>query len=176
MRLWTFQPPLAATLLRDGATWRCRPEMSSFWELDDFRRSYLWLVEEMEKRIPKPRTVRLPIWAWYINHGKNQKPDRRRKSFNREGDNVLLQLEIPKEEVLLSSFDSWHAVLNNVPLISEEEWEKDFEKASLKSDAMGESEKLQTWKTIFSPAPEEDFVQACFWEIRPEYLMKIYQK
>lgn len=92
-----------------------------------FMESYTWMINQMSKRL-KNYNNEYPVWLWL---------DYRNVSFANimKGDWVFLEVNIPKEEVLLSNFDAWHVVLNeghfyddeNV-MTKEESWECIFEK------------------------------------------------
>ncbi|UYZ73367.1 DUF3841 domain-containing protein [Moraxella bovis] len=55
------------------------------------------------------------MWAWYHAHGANKpKPDLRKSGHLPKGERgVRIEFTLPKERVLLSNFDGWHAVLND---------------------------------------------------------------
>lgn len=170
MRLWTLQPSAIADQVESGERFSCDPTIAECYNLDEqFRASYHWLVAEMSPLIPRPEGVELPIWAWAKNYGLNQKPDRRRLLFsNYSKDDAILELEVPDGLVLLSDFDEWHSVLNNCPIQSDEEWELEPDRE------FSEAEKLESWKQVFA-VESKDFVQACFWTIEPEYLVKVHR-
>lgn len=168
MKLWSLQPNLVAAQILSGEPFTCDPELSNFVGLDDFIRSYAWLMGEMELQIPRPEHVLSPVWAWYKNYGANTKPDRRRQMFKGyDGLDSILELEVPSNEVLLTDFDDWHAVLNNCEIVSDEEWYANQDREYTAE------EKAATWQRIFE-VEEKDFVQACVWEIKPEHLVKVH--
>lgn len=170
MRLWTLQPSAIADRVESGERFVCDPALAECYNLDDqFRASYHWLIGEMTPTIPQPDGVELPIWAWAKNYGISQKPDRRRMLFNSYSkDDAILELEVPDGLVLLSDYDDWHFVLNNCPIQSDEEWEIDPDRE------FSEAEKFESWKQVFS-TESKGFVQACFWFIEPEYLVKVHR-
>lgn len=170
MRLWSFQPVEVADQLRAGQSFRCDPSLAECYNLDDeFRNAYHWLVGEMDARMERPAGVELPIWAWRRSYGREAKPDLRRMAFNsaEHRESALLELEVPEELVLLSGFVSWHSVLNDFPERSDSEWESDPDRV------FSEEEKIASWQRIFETAQTEDFVQATFWEILPDYLRSV---
>lgn len=87
---------------------------------------------------------------------------------NYSKDDVILELEIPDSEVLLSDYDDWHFVLNNWELITEEEFEADEDKE------YSQEEIEATWPRVFSIETKR-YVQACIWEIRPEHVVKVHR-
>ena len=81
-----------------------------------FDEAYAWYVDQAKKRIENWIETR-PIWVW------TEKPDLRSwktsqsSSCAQINQYVLLTLEIPNDQILLSNFDLWHFVLNghNIP-------------------------------------------------------------
>ena len=71
-----------------------------------YRLAYQWMRGEYERRIPGASGAPL-VWAWARF--------RRRELIEQlgtEGTHVLTTLRVPRERVLLSDFEDWHAVLN----------------------------------------------------------------
>ena len=169
MRLWSFQPKEIADELCSGARFICDPELSAHYgPYEEFRRAYDWLMVEMEERIPRPAGVELPVWAWARNHGEIRKPDRRRMLFSHYAkSDVILELDVPDELVVLSDFDDWHAILNGVPIMSEEEWISSWDRE------FSEEEIRESWKKVLS-VEHKEFVQACLWTIEPEWLVQVH--
>lgn len=173
MRLWSFQTTEMVEKLRDGKTLFCNPMFSTFFEDREFLRSYSWIVEQMENRVPKPEDAVWPIWAWHTQHGLQKKPDRRRYMFRDYSDkDSIVEFEIPESEVLLSDFDDWHNVLNNFPILSEREFEEWTPRDSEGYPIVSEEFKTESWKKIFHTTG--DFVQACVWSIPPESVIKVH--
>jgi len=105
----------------------------------------------------------------------------RRAEFNNYvGENVVIELEIPDDEVLLSDHENWHCVLNDWYLhdVNDEEgkWEEnDAWFDNLPSDVK-ESVKRNSWEKIFDKDETDndwDFVQATFWELRVEQVKNV---
>lgn len=170
MRVWSIQPVEIAERVEAGERFLCDPELAVCYNLDDsFQQAYRWLVGEMGQRIPRPEDVQLPIWAWHRSYGKQVKPDRRRSLFREYGkENAILELGIPDELVLLTDFEDWHAVLNNCPIITDEEYEADPDRE------FSRQETEMTWQQLFS-VDDKEFVQACFWSIEPEQLIRVHR-
>ena len=179
MTLWTIQPlSLYEKLLVQG-TLHCDPESKGFWGLDsmEFRTAYDWLVEQMKSRVGlPPKGVQYPFWAWALLDGVSKKPDLRRTEFKYEvGENVVLELEIPDTDVLLSDEVNWHYVLNGWYLHDvndkEDKWEEtDAWFDSLPADTKN-SVKRTSWERIFDKDDTDNgwkFVQATFWELQAE--------
>ena len=184
MTLWTIQPLcLYKNLLARGIL-HCDPEKEGFWGLDydEFRNAYDWIAEQMKLRIGlPPKGVHYPFWAWALIDGVSKKPDLRRIEFNNYvGENVIMELEVPDNDVLLSDEVNWHYVLNDWYLhdVNDEEgkWEEnDAWFDNLPSDVK-ESVKRNSWEKIFDKDETDndwDFVQATFWELRVEQVKNI---
>jgi hypothetical protein len=171
MKLWSLQPKEVADALERGEPYICTPKLAEYYEEEDsFRLAYDWLVSEMELSIPKPDGVTLPAWAWFRHYGVNTKPDRRFLMFNSYAlsDYVILELEVPEDEVLLSGFDDWHLVLGDSPIFTEEQYrEDDYPEHT-------EAEKRESWRRIFE-IENVEFVQACVWQIKPEHVVKLHR-
>jgi len=177
MKLWTIQPLCVYEKLLEQGNLHCDPDCDGFWGnvSKEFMSAYNWLVGQMEARVgPSPMGVRYPFWAWALIDGVSKKPDLRRVEFNGfVGEHVILELEIPEADVLLSDEENWHYVLGNWYLHdvhgSEGEWEEaDAWFDNLPPDEQ-ESVRRKSWEKIFDKdAPDNDweFVQACFWELR----------
>lgn len=169
MKLWTLQPYDAVETLTAGEAYQCIPELATFYDDSAFVASYDWLSAHMSKSISNPNNIRWPIWAWARNYGEAVKPDRRRSMFNNyDSEDVILELAVPDELVLLSDFDDWHYVLNGCEFISDADFYADEERVYT------QEEKEATWLKIFN-VDSKPFVQACIWEIRPEYLIKVHR-
>ena len=83
---------------------------------------------------------------------------------------TLLTIDVPEKHILLSDFDYWHFVLNDIPL----RFSKDG-----KIENCSETEKLKSWEKIFDITyrieGDEDTpmsTQAVLWEIKKEWLIK----
>ena len=126
MLVWSKQPLSLYEKLLAQSTLHCDPESEGFMEIDslEFRNAYDWLVEQMKFRVgPPPPNVQYPFWAWALLDGKPiKKPDLRRPEFNHSGtvgEHVVLELEIPDTNLLLSDEVNWNYVLNNKYLHNE---------------------------------------------------------
>ena len=182
MILWTFQPIEIWNLIRETGTYRCDPAKCSMPEFAD---AYQWLIRQMEQRIgPRPNGVEYPVWAWYMQNGKQRKPDLRSERWGYgqgDEDYVCIELEIPDEQVLLSDFDDWHAVLNNWILTDSME-ESDRLEVYLESLPPNEQKAFRehNWEQVLLPAPAEvapsddgKWVQATFWELRKDMVRDV---
>lgn len=164
-----------------GENYSCDPELSELYTNDwGFKEPYHWISSQLNSLEEAPSGVTLPIWAWHTNYGQQRKPDRRKEMFNNYPKlDVIMELEVPDRIVLLSDFDDWHCVLNDFPIFSEEEqkqdeagtWSAGYDEWDI--PIYTEEFKHNSWQRVFNA--DGDFVQACFWQIKPEYLVKIHR-
>lgn len=142
--------------------------------IDDFKDSYRWMVEQMKNRIGNPPDdVTFPMWAWYQWEGKRKRPDMRTHGYgwgDRGTPIVLMTMDVPDEQVLLSDFDYWHVVLNDGELII----------PYIENAVYTKEEKRKSWENIFDITCPYDkdrtmglSTQATMWEIRKEWLIKV---
>lgn len=169
MRLWSLQPESIIQRLKEGIPYHCDPSMSELLEDESFLKAYKWLTTQMETKTSKPPDkVTFPVWAWAKSNGKTKKPDKRTLMFNKyPKDYRIIELEVDESRILLSDFDLWHNVLNSFPILTDEEYDKEI------YNLMSINEVEETWEQIFNITAVND-IQACFWEIRPEDVIKIY--
>lgn len=170
MLLWTIQHRAAyERLLKTGIM---RADEHHLFCGDDFPHAYQWIADQMSKRIGQPpRDVHYPVWAWYQWEGIRKRPDMRshRRYTPRGEPIVLLTIDVPDTEVMLSDFDMWHFVLSDDYLpLSEEDERLDFT----------QEEKLISWNHIFEIDTRTQYwdtpksTQATFWELRQEWILK----
>jgi len=196
MKLWTIQHQEAYKQLRKNGVLYANEEYL-FCE-DDFRHAYDWMSLELSKKDVMPEGIRYPIWAWYQWEGKRKKRDMRGSGFSTRGDPIVqLEIEIPDEKVLLSDFELFHFVLNNLYMASTEEEDEQFQKwIESKGIKYGDwrcdesqNEELQivkrkiveSWAGIFDLTKEDDdwlygknedkSIQAVFWELREDQII-----
>lgn len=165
--LWTIQHADAwVALERDGVL---RADSRRGWT--EFRFAYDWMAEQMGKRIgPPPDGVPVPLWAWYQWEGRRGPRDLRQSGYAPRGTPMVqIEFEIEESRVLLSDFDRWHTVLGggylavdgqdeqSCPL--EASWERVFD--------------LDHWTPDWDTPPEEQSIQATFWELRLPQVRKV---
>ncbi len=184
MKLWTLQPLTILNEIAATGTYRYKKELSyNLTKQNALTNEYQWLMEEMEQRIGhKPEGVEYPIWAWHTWKGKQQSPDTNSAAFlQRNEDKVLLTLEIPEKEVVLTDFDAWQYVLNGGYVPSHEDIEQ-FEEIQNHIDSLDENELNRfiqsSWKNVFQTTRIDTaeyqrgyFIQATFWEIKKDYIL-----
>ena len=149
---------------------------------DDFRAAFDWIRAEARRRLPAA-AGRYPLWAWarmpradlvtFVSRCARWEPG-----------SVFLTARVPRERVLLSLFDDWHAVLNGVPAFPDDvdagtvdDWFDRLSKAvpgwmlpgrgwtGWPAELRGELER--SWARIFAvdAAPRRAWVQATVEEI-----------
>lgn len=108
-------------------------------ELAMFPEAYKWMMGQMAKRLPRYNGQAGPIWVW------NRRVNRNERALLPKGSKgVILKLNIPCQDILWSSFEDWHFILNKVPItFDEKEWMK-FEKLDFP-----EKEVKATWERLF---------------------------
>lgn len=171
MILWTIQHKNVYEKMKERGFIRADERYLIFDGL--FKKSYLWMAEQMRKRIGEaPEGVIFPIWAWYQWEGKRKRLDMRQHSWGwgKKGTPiVLLTIDVPEDCVLLSDFDYWHVVLSDGDII--------FPYSETK--VYSQAEKQRSWENIFDIScsyDEEEHellsTQATLWEIKQEWVVK----
>jgi hypothetical protein len=183
MRLWTVQDKAAYDDLCKKGVLHCDKALVEWVKDDFFKRSYDWLVSEMRERIGEsPDGVEYPIWAWYLLSGKNVKPDFRRMEFrNYEGEQYIIEVEIPDEDVLLSDEEMWHLILNDgyfAKGAGKIDGGTEFDEDDAWFDSLPPDEqecvKHESWKKVFDKnCCPWDFVQETFWELRKDQVVSV---
>lgn len=152
MILWTIQNAIVYEKMNQTGVLRADKE----YIVDDFfLDSYLWMSGQVKKRISNPPNgVTLPVWAWYQWEGKRKRPDMRVHGRNwgeKGAPIVLLTIDVPENQVLLSDFDSWHYVLNNLEIADPDDEEAESSK----------EKKQHSWEKIFCcPTDSEEYSQS----------------
>lgn len=136
-----------------------------------FPKSYKWLTSQLNLKIENPNNRLCPMWGWF-QYGEKIEPTTKEYDLLEKGTiGYKFTLEIPDNEVVLSDFDLWHFVLNNWPIFEDEnKYDEDLE--------LSTKEIEKTWNFIFDlnfgdQSSDEKYIQANFWEIKPEYVISI---
>jgi len=177
VKLWTIQPFILYEKLLEQGVLHCDPDCEGFWgkESQEFMTAYDWLMDQMEARVgPPPAGVRYPIWAWALIDGVSKKPDLRRTEFNGfVGEHVILELEVPDADALLSDEVNWHYVLGSYYLHDVHDSDGKWEEVDAWFDGLPPDEQAsvmrKSWEKVFNKDDADnawEFVQACFWELR----------
>ncbi len=188
MLLWTIQPYCVYELLRLKGIYRCNPELSSFLDTEEFVNAYEWISKKMKEKIGNsPEGVKYPVWAYYCVEGEHKRPDMRKIAFKVDKKSVLLEIEIPDSDVLLTDHTLWHCTLNDsinykanyIDDISDEEWERLTEiEEDYYNSLSKENQRLykeKSWeKVICSKKHNLKYVQATFWELKKSQIRKVW--
>lgn len=182
MTLWTIQPEEVYKNIMEKGVYRCDYNKSGmkYWQ-----QQYDWLVLQMMKRIgEKPLGVEYPVWAWYQWTEKRKKPDLRNERWGNgwKGERfVLMEIEIPDKDVLLSDFDAWSIILNN-GLLSNSEAENNALEAEYYKLSEIDQKKMKSinWEGVFDLTKvnnewmrKGESIQATFWELRKEQIRNV---
>lgn len=176
LKLWTVRPETDYFILEKQGAYSTDEHLVFQHRLIPYR----WIAQKLAEKVPAPMGITLPIWAWYRAHGLQRiKPDLRKKGHLSQGERgVRIEFEVPENQVLLSSFDGWHAVLNNHCFtLTDEEYEF-YENLEMNMSAKEfQKVKQATWDKIFDlsllPDPNIYEVQAVLWQIKLEWVKKV---
>ncbi len=171
MILWSVQHRAAYEELLKTGTLRANEDF--IWK-DVFQKSYHWMCRQMKERIGEsPKGVRYPVWAWYQYEGKRKRPSMRklRKRYGNPGTPlVVLTIDVPDDNVLLSDFGYWHHVLNDVHMVFPFDVDVHYP----------QDVKEKSWENIFDITCSFDdgettviSTQATMWEIKKEWVQKV---
>lgn len=163
-----------------------------------FKDPYTWMAEQMRKRLPDPPKEDLfPIWVWKKWSSYSDKPDLRCSHLlHPKTPGILLELDVPEEDVLLSDFDDWHSILNRGPnSATEKEWDDFYIKAGkiLGDTPVGIFDEgypkelkdivLESWENIFDLTTPRDptwkgavhpeQIQGCMWKLQVHHITNI---
>lgn len=116
------------------------------------------------------------------------KPDRRLNAF-KDSKNDLIHFRIPLERLLLTDFDAWHCVLNDMPCppASSVSWsDKQWNDWFTESDKWSHERIASSWlnciitgsddallRTLRSKS-QPAFIQATCWYLKPDDVIKVY--
>lgn len=147
-----------------------------------FQKCYDWMTRKMIEKIGEPPTdnIHYPIWAWYQWEGKRKRRDLRCSGYAERGTSLVqLTIEVEDKDFLLSDFDAWHMVLNNMYLADNE---RDFDKFYRETNVDSQKEIEKSWDKIFDlerytpnwDTPiEKKSIQATLWKIEMKQVKKV---
>lgn len=104
VRLVTIQAAPAYEVLRRTG----RLEVDASLAEPEFATAYGWMIDQMNRRLATP-TPSTPVWLWARTSRRSLWAD---VQAGGDHDEVLMQVTVPRGDVLLSDFDGWHNVLN----------------------------------------------------------------
>lgn len=178
MKIWTIQNEEFCNKLTQSG------KIESNWEaIDlDYAFAYEWICQQMSQRIGYKMRVP-PIWVWYKYGGIHKKPDMRHSGYLPKGTKgVCIELEVEREDVLLSQFEMWNWILNQeyVPYDNREYCKIIQRKVQ---NALTHSEVMASWSRIFDLTfGAEEFwggvtarwIQGCLPSIKLDWVKKVY--
>lgn len=116
------------------------------------------------------------------------RPDRRLNAF-KDSKNDLIHFRIPLERLLLTDFDAWHCVLNDMPCppASSESWSnKQWDEWFASTDKWSHERIVSSWSNCIITGSDDvilealrsksqpAFIQATCWYLKPEDVIKVY--
>jgi len=182
IRLYTAQTQIVLDVIeRDGVS-RVKREYIQKKYGDQtwvFGQAYAFFAEHAPKYVSRPDGAESGIWCfcdWHL-------------AIAGAGC-VLIELEVPRDQVVLFDSRIWNRMLNLNYVGSSEKDEQAFEQRianmGLKSSAEAFStafyptvkrEILQSWQRLFESAADcpEEYLQAGLWELRKEWIVSVRQ-
>ena len=192
--LWTIQPQIVYNeLIEKGifkSKWRFSNCNYGIHGIDEtFDRCYKWLIEKLKDKIGFPdEDLELPIWAYHTINNSRKRPDMRFHGINVRKPYVLLELDVPDNEVVLLDSDDWTCILNDFPLVyCHNEYEYDVIHEWLDNLPQDEYNKfkIDSWDKVFDMTilenADKDWIsthrdiEAVFWAIKKEYIKKVWK-
>ncbi|MDO4226213.1 DUF3841 domain-containing protein [Neisseria sp.] len=176
IKLWTVRPASDFAILQKQGVYTADER----YVMPERMEAYQWMSRRLAEKTPAPAGVRFPLWAWYHAHGsKRPKPDLRKRGHLEKGEKgVRIEFLMPETDVLLSSFDGWHAVLNNHFFsLDDQEYEHHENMENKLSAADLQQAKEKSWLRIFDlnliPNPAIYEIQAVFWQLDLASVVKV---
>lgn len=162
MKAWTIQSTNAfAALNRDGVLFCDTSRTALYLDGEDstaFVSACKWMMDQMVARmaVRRPEKAAFPLWAW-VQVGSYKKEYHPSGNQYEHGKSVLLTLDVPDDEILLSDFDIWNCVLNGFSTGAEKElsWERVFDLDKRDKD--------------FPTMKRNRKIQGTLWQIRSEW-------
>ncbi len=178
MDLWIIRNAAECEILkRDG-----RLTANEQWIPQEYRQAYRWMATQLAVRVGQPpQGCHYPLWAWYQWSGpRRERPDLRSRAHLPTGQRgVRIAFKADPQQVLLSDFDRWHAVLNQQYLSKNDYDARDFEQKFENKGKYNNARKLmlirKSWEKIFDVEPLckssrehalQFSIQAVLWELR----------
>ncbi len=172
MRLYTIQPKEVWKQIQNENVFICDKSKSYYLDGKDktninFVKGYQWLAKQMTDRIGNPDNIEYPVWAWYKRNDFNEYPNLNDLGFGEKEPLLVIELEIPKNQVLLSDFEEWHCVLND-------DFCWDCSKSDFDNDIWipTNPDKEKSWEHIFEIS-NSSFVQATFWKVTKDMVVSV---
>ena len=186
MLLWTRQPTkLYEEILRTG---KYTFDKTKEPMRNDYEQAYLWLEEQMKSvGIVRKNPDDPLVWAWHTYACEHICPPLDNVDvWTYPRDEVMLEVEVPDDQVMLSDFDKWHDVLNNWYCnsgLNEDDFDREMDWFELLPLKKQEVVKKESWKRIFDTtrfyngwASNGYYVQATFFGLTKDQIRRVYRK
>jgi hypothetical protein len=194
MKIWSIQSEKAWSVLeKTGHLVGTRRHGSK-----TFQKPYAWMRQQVLLRVgPPPKKNAMPLWGWFQwQDAERKKPDLRsvRHHWGPPGRYVLIECDLPDQNVVLSDYDMWHIPLNEGYIGKDDADDERFEEKLKKINAQHglpwppllDKERTDSWVRVLDLTWGEEHgshplnkksIQACFWEIRREQVktFKLFQ-
>lgn len=181
MKLWHIMPKeVYDKTIRVNKPYICDIYKSKYicdirYDNEKFQNAYFWMANQLNKKINNNNKIEYPVWAWYKYKGRRQMPnpfDNYFKGFFDSDELVILELEIDDKEVVLSDIHKWNDFcLNNKPDLKTSD---EFTLYDESDEAIKLNMLHKSWHNIFDISKSK-YIQACFWELKPENVVRVYQ-
>ncbi|CAH2212725.1 DUF3841 domain-containing protein [Tepidibacter aestuarii] len=183
IKLWTRQHKNILDDLEENGIYRVKEEYIK-QKLDTITPFYLkiykWYAKEGSKIVEKPKEVNYPIWLSTTNDLMLQPTE----------DTVVLELEVDKENVIITDQEKWGYVVNYWYIPLDREDERKHNEELKKYGISDESELFMSDKGNFYPLLRDktkkswnrlfdnnirlcELTQATLWEIKKEWIVNI---
>lgn len=193
MRIYTIQRiELYEDLLHNGIAY-CDRESKMCC---DYRFQYDWMAGQMRKRVGMPifEGIKYPLWVWqqYSSRKKTKPPMSPHDIPFRQEEAVMLELDVPEDQVLLSDFALWGLPLLNWGIYGKREDKQlckecdEYEKIHGKCNQMTDYPEsirfkiVESWDQIFNFDIRDPYIvtsrrqnrciQGTIWYLRKEWL------
>lgn len=198
MILWTIQPRKLYEEIMETGSYAFDATKNPF--RNDYEEAYAWIEQAMSDRgIRRNHTSDPLVWAWHTWDGAHRLPqlndeylwsddpmwrnsEHEKDSHGR--DEVLLEIEVPDDQVLLSDYDAWHFVLNEGYYgEARSDDEADAEWKWFATLPANEQKQLMeaSWLKIFNISRVENdtrgsvnYIQATFFGLKKEQILHAY--
>jgi len=183
IKVWTRQDKRVLEVLKTEGTYRCKSnyideKMENF--SDYYKKLYQWYSHKAKEIVPKPdASIEYPVWVSI---------DEDLQLQHTEG-TVILVMEVPAEQVLITDMEKWGYVVNFFYLPYDHE-DADAHDKELKRFGIGDEASLimgdkgnfypllkrkieQSWNRLFEPYKISDYRQGTLWEIKSEWIVEI---
>lgn len=189
MRIWTRQRKEILTELEKNGVYYTKEQyirIKNDTIADYYIDAYKWYTFEASKIIKKPSYVEFPIWCSLHEDTVLKLND---------SDRVILELEVPKEQIMITLLDDWGYRINYwyVPIDDEDRLnhKKELKKygindeSSLTYGSNGNFYPLlkrkieNSWKRMFTrDVSDLDICEGTIWEIKKEQVVRVikYEK